>query len=135
MGSDVLKILIVEDNPAVRGTLNEILCARFPGMCIAEAGGGDEALRIADELVPDLVFMDIRIPGESGLELTRKIKMDYPNTIVVILTSYDYPEYREAAQQCGASHFLCKGEVSGEEIGELVESILSHRDAVGPYLD
>ena len=68
-GTDVFKTVIVEDNPAFRGTLNEILCARFPGMRIAEAGGGDEALRIVDELVPDLVFMDIRMPpGYNGID-------------------------------------------------------------------
>lgn len=127
-----MKTLIVEDNAAFRRTLNEILCERFPEMCIAEAGSGNEALKIVDEVVPDLIFMDIRMPGESGLELTKKIKGDYPNTVIVILTSYDLPEYREAAQQCGASHFLCKGVSSGKEIVQLVGSIISDRHVEVP---
>jgi DNA-binding NarL/FixJ family response regulator len=69
--------------------------------------------------------MDIKLPGESGLELTKKIKTKHPNIIIIILTAYDIPEYREAAYQYNANYFLTKGSASKENILALVESILS----------
>jgi DNA-binding NarL/FixJ family response regulator len=76
--------------------------------------------------LPDVIFMDVKLPGENGLDLTAKIKAAYPNTIVVILTSYDTLEYREAAGKAKANYFLAKGSSSKEGILTLVESILPH---------
>ena len=73
--------------------------------------------------VPDLIFMDIRLPGENGIELTKKIKARYPNIIVIILTGYDLPEYREVACQY-ADYFFSKDSSSTENIFALVQSIL-----------
>jgi len=118
------KTLIVEDNVSFRQTLLEILAGRFPFMSIEEAGDGDEALQKIDLSTPDLIFMDIKLPGENGLQLTRKIKAKYSEVVVIVLTSYDFPEYREAAFQNGANHFMVKGLSTNEEILALVESIL-----------
>lgn len=118
------KTLIVEDNVSFRQTLLEILTARFPFMSIEEAGDGDEALQKIDLSTPDLIFMDIKLPGENGLQLTRKIKAKSSEVVVIVLTSYDFPEYREAAFQFGANHFMVKGQSTNEEILALVESIL-----------
>ena len=94
-------------------------------MDIFEATDGEEALQKIKTLLPDLVFMDIKLPGESGLELTKKIKTQYPNIIIIILTAFDIPEYREAAYQYNANYFLSKGSTSKEDILTLVDSILS----------
>ena len=118
------KTLIVEDNVSFRQTLLEILAARFPFMSIKEAGDGDEAFKEIDLSTPDLIFMDIRLPGENGLQLTRKIKAKYSEVVVIVLTSYDFPEYHEAAFQYGANHFMVKGLSTNEEILALVESVL-----------
>jgi len=67
------------------------------------------------------------LPGETGLEVTRKIKTQHPDTVVIILTSYDLPEYREAASQYKANYFLSKGSATKEQIVSLVKSILSER--------
>lgn len=96
-------------------------------MDISEAGDGEEALRKIKAHLPDLIFIDIKLPGENGLELTKKIKADYPDITVIILTSYDLPEYREAAHQYKADYFLPKGSTSTEDILKLVQSILSER--------
>jgi DNA-binding NarL/FixJ family response regulator len=117
-------MLIVEDNLLFRRVLKEKLQARFPSAIIDEVGDGNEALRRVDILLPEIVFMDIRLPGESGLQLTRRIKRDYPNIQVVILTDYDLPEYREAAFQYGASWFVAKGAVNLEEVMAMVRSTL-----------
>jgi DNA-binding NarL/FixJ family response regulator len=71
--------------------------------------------------------MDIKLPGENGLDLTTRIKAKYPDVIVIVLTSYDTPEYREAAVNAKADHFLAKGSSSREGILTLVESILRSR--------
>ena len=94
-------------------------------MVVWEAVDAKEALQKVDALSPNLMFIDIRLPGENGLELTKKIKTRYPKIIIIILTSYDLPEYREAAHQYRANYFLSKGSSGMEEILSLVESILS----------
>jgi CheY-like chemotaxis protein len=95
-------------------------------MVFEEAGGGEEALNKFNGFLPDFVFMDVRLPGENGLELTKKIKTWYSRPIVIILTSYDIPEYRQAAKENGANHFLSKDSSSAEEIWAVVDSSLSH---------
>jgi DNA-binding NarL/FixJ family response regulator len=123
----VPKVLIVEDSAFYRQLLKEALLSRFPSMELFEAADGEAALRKIETFLPELVFMDIKLPGESGLELTKKIKTQYPNMIIIILTAYDIPEYREAAVQAKANYFLSKGLASKENILTLVDSILSDR--------
>jgi DNA-binding NarL/FixJ family response regulator len=121
------KVLIVEDSGYFRQFLKETLQSGFPEMEILEAVDGEQALKKITALLPHLVFMDIRLPGESGLEITRKIKAQYPDISVIILTSYDLPEYREAAKEYQADHFLSKGTTTMESILALVKSILSNQ--------
>ncbi len=108
MRSNMKRILIVEDNAYFMQFLKETLHARLPSIDILEATNGEQALQRIETLLPDTVFTDLRLPGANGLELTQKIKAQYPNIIVVIITNYDLPEYREAAYQSGADHFLSK---------------------------
>ncbi len=117
--------LIVEDNCTFRQSLREVLRGHFPDMTIMEAGSGQETWRQFENFAPSLVFMDLRLPNGNGLDLTREIKAVHPETVVVILTSYDLPEYREAALRHGASHFLTKGSVTSDELAALVRSIAS----------
>jgi two-component system response regulator YesN len=121
----MFRTLIIEDSYLYRKLLKETLQARFPKMVISEANDGEEALREIEIATPNLILMDIRLPGESGLELTRRIKDRYPEVSIVILTSYDLPEYREAASRYKANHFLSKSSATKEGIISLVESILS----------
>ena len=119
----MFQILIVEDSAPFRQSLKEMLCEQFPTVGVEEAEDGEDALDKIETLSPHLVFMDIKLPGQSGLEVTKMIKARYPGTRVIILTSYDLPEYREAANQYGADFFLSKGSSSREEILALVDSI------------
>jgi len=123
----MFRTLIVEDSAFYRQLLKEALHSRFPKMDITEATNGEEALQKIEILLPYLVFMDIKLPGESGLELTKKIKAQYPNIIIIILTAYNIPEYREAAVQAKADYFLPKCSSTKENILTLVDSILSDR--------
>jgi DNA-binding NarL/FixJ family response regulator len=122
----MLKTLIVEDNSTFRRSLKEVLCTRLPSIDVEEAADGKEALQKIADHVPEIVFMDIKLPGENGLQITKKVKAKYPEIIVIIFTYYDLPEHREAALQCGANHFLSKG-TSTQEVVELVQSILSEK--------
>ncbi len=119
----MFKTLIVEDNAPFRQSLREMLSERFPAMVIDEAENGKEAMQKIQDSLPHLVFMDIKLPDENGLEITRKIKTRHAKIRVIILTSYDLPEYREAAKDFGADYFVAKGSSSREEIMALVDDI------------
>jgi DNA-binding NarL/FixJ family response regulator len=126
----MFKALIVEDNSTFRQMLKGVLHARFPTMEIEDEPDGSELFSKLESFHPDIVFMDVRLPGENGLELTKKIKTDYPDTIVVILTSYDLPEYRQAALQSMADHFVTKDSPTQFFLA-LVESFCPGQDMVG----
>jgi two-component system response regulator YesN len=127
-GITMVRILIVEDDVSLRQSLKDILHLQFPLMMIEEAAEGNEALRKVGTFLPDLIFMDIKLPGKSGLYLTKKIKKDHPEIIIVILTCYDSPEYRDAAFECGADRFIAKGALIWQEIEALIRSISSDLD-------
>jgi len=118
------KTLIVEDSHSFREILKENLHSRFPSIGIFEAADGEKALQIVEAESPNLIFMDIQLPGENGLQLTRKIKARYPHIIVVVITTYDIPEYREAAFRYGANRFIPKDSLDWKEIETVVESLI-----------
>ena len=115
--------MLVEDDDGFRRTLAGLLVSKFPSVLLDEAVNGTEAMDKVESFSPDLIFMDIKLPGQNGLEVTRRIKALHPEIRVIILTSYDFPEYREAARASGAYCFLSKGSSSAEEIQDLVEEL------------
>jgi DNA-binding NarL/FixJ family response regulator len=119
---DKFRILIVEDNGSFRQTLRESLQMSFPGVAIDEAKDGVEAWQRVEASYPDLILMDLRLPGESGLKLTQRIKAAYPNIIIFILTNYDTPECRETALRCGADRFIAKDSINSMRLKQLVRS-------------
>ena len=122
--SDIMfKTMLVEDSTSFRQVVKNSLQDQFPSMDVIEAADGVEAFQKIDSHPPNLIFMDITLPGENGLELTKKIKADYPEIIIIILTNHDLPEYREAAIRNKADYFLSKGPESSE-IFKLVKSIM-----------
>jgi len=125
------KILIVDDNPMLRETVRSILESKFPALEILEAGNGMEALAQVHAHLPIVILMDIRLPGENGLILTRKVKALYPKIVIIIFTSYDMPEYREAAFKNGAEFFLSKSAQGEKKLNTAIEFILADNiDAV-----
>ena len=119
----MLRTLIVENNVTFRQSFRDMLHQEFPSMEILETSNGEEALSQAEAFHPDLIFMDIKLPGENGLSLTKKIKAQYPHTIVIILTSYDLPEYREAAHQSKADSFITK-DTPTRDIFKVIRSVV-----------
>ena len=116
--------MLVEDSSSFRQLLKNDLQDLFPSMEIIEAVDGVEAFQKIANRPPNLIFMDVGLPGENGLQLTRKIKAAYPEVIIIILTSYDSPEYREAGIQSKADYFFSKAVLTTNEISTLVKSIL-----------
>ncbi|MEO8418539.1 MAG: response regulator transcription factor [Methylophilaceae bacterium] len=124
----MFKTLIVEDNTVFRESLNEILRTRFPAMAIAEAVDVKDAMEKIDSFKPDMVFMDVKLPDGNGLNVTRVIMADHADTIVIVITAFDVPEYRQAAFQAGASYFIPKDSLFGEEILSVVETVLNKQN-------
>jgi len=123
-GNITFKTMPVEDSSSFRQVVKGNLQDLFPSMGIIEATDGVEAFQKIGADPPNLILVDISLPGENGLELTRRIKTDYPDAIIIILTSYDSPEYREAAIQCKADYFFSKGALTTDGFFTLVKSIL-----------
>jgi len=121
-------ILLVEDDGYFRKTLKQELSQWFPSIMIEEASDSQETMEKMNSFAPQLILMDIRLPSESGLELTRRIKAKYPANEVLMLTNHDLPEYRQADTECGASHFFVKGMSDGCEIKSIVESFLKQTE-------
>jgi len=122
------KTLLVEDQVRFRQYFKEILHKEFPKMLIEEAANGIETLQKVTSFAPDLIFMDIQLKGRDGvdgLELTRKIKSQHPPIKIVMLTVFDLPEYRQAAERYQAEDFVIKGITPLREIVALVKSISS----------
>ena len=121
----MFKILIVDPNDPFRLSLKKVLVSRFPFADIQEAADGDAGLQKVEAFHPDLIFLEIHLPAETGLDLADRIKDDHPDTIIVILTSYDLPEYKIAADKIGVEHMVPKDDWTGEDMIALVQSILS----------
>jgi DNA-binding NarL/FixJ family response regulator len=119
----MLRVLIVEDNRIFREAFKKRLDDNFPSVVVKEASNSEEALQEIKRASPHLIFMDIRLPGVNGLQLTQKVKKDSPGIKIAILTDYDLPEYREAANQYGADRFFVKNAFKWDEVEEVVKSI------------
>ena len=118
----MLKVLIVDDSASFRGSLRDLLCQQLPRVLVLEAADGREALELVRWTPPDLAFIDIELGMESGLDLTRKIRVGHPDLPIAIITNYDLPEYRLAARDSGANSFFSKTSSSVEDIFAWVAS-------------
>ena len=121
----MFKILIVDPNDPFRRSLKKVLVNHFPFVDIREASDGRQGLDMVQNFRPNLLFIDIHLPSESGLDLARQIKIDHPDIIIVILTSYDLPEYKAAAKESGIEHLVPKDDWTGEDMIALVHTILT----------
>jgi DNA-binding NarL/FixJ family response regulator len=103
-----IRVLIVDDQALVRAGFKMILQAQSDIHVVGEAGDGDQAIGLVRSLQPDVVLMDIRMPGLDGIEATRRINAEGLPSKVVILTTYDLDEYVFDALAAGATGFLLK---------------------------
>jgi NarL family two-component system response regulator YdfI len=104
----MIRVLIVDDHLVVREGLHTILEVSGDIEPVGEAANGGEAVRLVGELSPDVVLMDLRMPGTDGIEAIQQIKARYPAVEIVILTTYDDDEYIVQGLRAGARGYLLK---------------------------
>ena len=104
----MIRVLIVDDHALVRAGFRSLLEKLDGCEVVADVGDGREALRLLEQLQPDVVLMDVKMPGLNGLEATARITRDYPNVRVVILSMYTNEEYVIQALRAGAVGYLLK---------------------------
>ena len=109
-----LRVLVADDQALVRAGLCGIIAATEGFTVVAEAGTGAEAVELAARTSPDVVLMDIRMPGTDGIEATRRITSTATTARVLVLTTFDVDEYVYAALRAGASGFLLKDTLPGD---------------------
>ena len=123
--SDPITVIIVDDHEVVRQGVRAFLDAQAELSVVGEAGSGSEAVKLAEEKIPDVVLMDLIMPGMDGVEISRRIKNLSPRTQIVILTSYYDDEHIFPALQAGAISYVLKD----VKMDELVDAV--KRAAVG----
>lgn len=128
-----IRVLLVDDHALFREGLASIIAGQPDMVIVGEADDGLEALVKAQELTPDLILMDITMPGVDGLEATRKIKDALPETVIVVLTVHNDEERLFQAIKNGAQGYLLKN-IRSEAMLELIRGALRGEAAITPVL-
>ena len=129
----MIKILIVEDQELIRQSL-EIILSSQPGLSvIGLAGNGNEAVEMAGALSPDVILLDIRMPGMDGVSACRIIKEKYPGIKIIVLTTFDDDEYVFDAIKYGANGYLLKG-TSVDELANAIRTVYNNGTLINPAL-
>ncbi|MET8337179.1 response regulator transcription factor [Streptosporangium canum] len=126
-----IKVLLADDQALVRAGFRSLISRSKELTVVGEAATGDEAVRLARSTEPDVILMDIRMPGMDGIEATRRVLAERPATRVVILTTFDTDEHVFAALRAGASGFLTK-EVAPAELRHAVALVAAGEALLSP---
>lgn len=129
----MIKILIVDDQELIRESLTLILNAAENIESVGAAANGREAMALTRAHKPDVVLMDIRMPGVDGVECTKMLKEFYPHIKVIILTTFDDDEYIYECLKNGADGFLLKG-ISKEELVKAIVTVYNNGASIDPEI-
>ncbi len=131
MSLEPVRVLIVDDHPVYRDGLTRLL-SELPGFdVVGTAGDGNQAVELADLLAPDVIIMDLRMPGLDGIEATRRITATNPDIGIVVLSMFEDDELVFAAVRAGARGYLLK-DADDEQIGAVVRGIARGEAIFGP---
>ncbi|MFW6117896.1 MAG: response regulator [Chloroflexota bacterium] len=130
---DKLTVLIADDHPLVREALHRALEGEEDIEVVAEVGDGEEAVKFASELKPNVAVMDIVMPKLNGIEATRKIKESAPDTAILVLTAYDDDEYVLGLLDAGAAGYLLKS-ARGRDLVGAIRAIRSGESVLHPKI-
>ena len=128
-----MRVLIVDDHPVTRGGLRTALSTSDEVEIVGEASSGEEAVERVSQLDPDVVFMDVRMPGMGGIEATRIIREDNPKTRVILFTVDESRQVISEAIQAGVSGYLLK-DVSAQELVNAARLALEDKAVIHPSL-
>jgi two-component system, NarL family, response regulator LiaR len=117
--AESISVLLVDDHAMVRSGVKAFLVTQPDLSVVGEAGSGEEAIRLAARLIPDVILMDLIMPVMDGVETTRRVKQVSPRSQVVVLTSYHEDEHIFPALRAGALSYILK-DVSAEELASVV---------------
>lgn len=126
-----MKILLCDDQAVIRDGLEMLLTLEKDFQVIGSAQDGFEAVELAGKKSPDLVLMDLKMPGMNGIEATREIRKKYPNIKILVLTTYDDDEWVFDAIRAGASGYLLK-DTSRQKIIEAIRGTMDGKSFVDP---
>jgi two-component system response regulator DegU len=127
------KVMIVDDHSMVREGLKQLLGVDGDIEVIAEASSGLECLQLMERFSPDIVFMDVKMPGISGIETTRLLCQKYPKVKVIMLTIYDDNQYVTEAIQAGAKGYVLK-KISREELVNVICHVMKDEAFLDPTI-
>lgn len=122
METDAIRVVVVDDHPLHRDGTRQILEAYPDLQVVGEATSGEVALALVNQLRPDVVLMDIRLPGMNGIEVTRALTRDHPDVRVLMVSAYDEDVYVRGALEAGAAGYLRKT-APGKELVEAVRAV------------
>lgn len=127
----MIKVLIADDQELIRESLKIVLGANEDMEVTGIAENGEEVLSQIKKEKPDVILMDIRMPGIDGVECTRLVKEKYPNIYIIVLTTFDDDEYIFGALKYGASGYLLKG-ISMKNLAEAIRTVVSGKAMINP---
>ena len=127
--SDPIRIMIVEDHSIVRQGLVALLRTVPDFVIVAEAGDGRKAIELYRKHQPDVTLMDLRLPQMNGVEAIGRIRIDYPNARIIVLTTFDGDEDIYRALQAGARGYLLKG-MTSDELVEAIRSVYAGKSRI-----
>jgi len=130
---DKIKILLAEDHAVVRESIHESLSREPEFNVVGEARDGEEAVSLAQKLVPDVILMDISMPVLNGIEATRRIKLLQPSVAILILTAYDDEQYIFSVLSAGAAGYLLK-DVGMQELVEAIKTVYKGDSVLHPTI-
>jgi DNA-binding NarL/FixJ family response regulator len=127
----MIRVLVADDQPLVRSGFRMILDERDDIDLVGEAQNGEEAVVLARELDPDVILMDVQMPGLDGVEATRRLVDANTHARILILTTFDLDEYVYAAIRAGASGFLLK-DVQPTDLVDAIRVVAAGNSLFGP---
>lgn len=129
--NESIRVLSVDDHEIMRGGIRYLLFAVDDIELVGEARSGEEALTLCNTLDPDVILMDVRMPGMDGIETTRLIHNQYPNIQVLALTSFEEKEMIQQVTQAGAIGYLQKG-ISVDDLAEAIRAAHAGKPTLSP---